>query len=90
MLTYRQYDSEGNLTLEATPSALAGYSVEEYYTITPTYQSEGGQYTVGLVHVTTYYSTTTTDTGGGAVKGFKQYDKIRQGRDGTPITLRDL
>ena len=56
------------LTLHATPSALAGYSINNYV-FTPTYKSEGGQYTVGLVHLYEYYSQTTTGTGGGAVQG---------------------
>ena len=43
---------------------------------------------MGLVHVYTYYSDTTTDLGGSAVKGYKEYDKIKQGRDGTPINVR--
>ena len=86
-LEFRQYDSDGNLTLHATPSALAGYAISNY-TLTPTYQSEGGQYTVGLVHLHTYYSETTTGSGGGAVAGFQHYDHVRQGRDGTPILLR--
>ena len=54
----------------------------------PTYNSDGGQYNVGLVHVYSYYSETTTDTGGVAVKGYKQYDKIKQGRDGSEIKTR--
>ncbi len=87
VLEFRQYDGQGNLTLHATPSALAGYSSSNG-TITPTYQSEGGQYTVGLVHLYTYYSETTTGSGGGAVEGFQQYDKVRQGRDGSPILVR--
>ena len=84
---FYQYDDDGNLILHATPSALSGYSVSGY-TITPTYKSSGGQYNVGLVHVYTYYDDTTTDTGGYAVKGYKEYDKVKQGRDGTPINVR--
>ncbi|MCA9141760.1 MAG: RHS repeat-associated core domain-containing protein [Planctomycetales bacterium] len=84
---FRQYDSNGNLTLHATSSALESYSISNYV-ITPTYKSDGGQFTVGLVHLYDYYSETTTGTGGVAVAGRKQHDKIRQGRDGTPIKLR--
>jgi RHS repeat-associated protein len=75
------------VTLHATPSALSGYSVSGG-TITPTYKSSAGQYNVGLVHVHTYYSATTTDLGGSAVEGYKEYDKIKQGRDGTAINVR--
>ena len=66
---------------------MSGYSVSGY-TIVPTYKSEAGQYNVGLINVYTYYSDMTTDTGGHAVKGYKEYDKIKQGRDGTPINVR--
>ena len=84
---FYRYDDDGNLTLHATPSALSGYTVSGY-TITPTYKSSGGLYNVGLVHVYTYYDETDTDTGGHAVKGYKEYDKVKQGRDGTPINVR--
>ena len=86
-LTYREYNEDGNLTLEATPSALAGYSLDGYE-IVPQYQSEGGLYNVGMVHLHEYYDETTTGTGGGAVTGFRQRDLIRQGRDGTPLLQR--
>ena len=84
---FYQYDSNGNLTLHATPSSLSGYSVSGY-AITPTYKSSAGQYTVGLVHVYTYYDETDTDLGGHSVEGYKEYDKVQQGRDGTPINVR--
>jgi len=71
------------------PLGARGYSVSNYG-ITPTYKSEGGQYNVGLVHVYEYYSETTTGTGGGAVKGFLRHEKVRQGRDGTPILVRSF
>ena len=86
-LASREYDSDGNLVLHATPSAVEGYSVQGY-NLVPTYRSEGGQYNLGLIHVYDYYDSTTTDSGGAAVKGFKQYDKIKKGRDSTPIKLR--
>ncbi|MCB9939632.1 MAG: hypothetical protein H6823_15425, partial [Planctomycetaceae bacterium] len=87
ILEYREYNSNGSLTLHATSSALGSYSVGSY-AITPTYKSEAGAYTVGLVHLYDYYSSTTTGTGGVGLAGMKQHDKIRQGRDGTPIKLR--
>ena len=86
-LNYYQYNSDGNVTLHATPSSLSGYSVNGY-TIVPTYKSSAGQYNVGLINVYTYYTDTTTDTGGSAVEGYKEYDKIKQGRDGTEIKIR--
>ena len=76
------------MTLHATPSALAGYAIDSYV-ITPTYKSEGGQYTVGLVHLYEYYTQTRRPARAAArCKGFPQYEKLRPGRDGTPITVR--
>jgi hypothetical protein len=66
LLEYRECDSDGNLTLHATPSALEGYSLSGF-AIEPEYKSEGGQYTVGLVRLYTYYTQTTTGTGGSEV-----------------------
>lgn len=86
-LNFYQYDSNGNVTLHATQSALAGYTVSGS-TITPDYKSSGGQYTVGLVHVYEYYDETTTGTGGTGVKGYKKFDKVKQGRDGAEINVR--
>ena len=89
-IDFYQYNSDGELTLHATPSAVEDYQVdvENGYTVTPTYRSEGGVYDVGLIYLHTYYSETTTGTGGSAVKGRREYDQIQQGRDGTPIKLR--
>ena len=87
VLDYYEYDAQGNLLLHATPAALEGYTVDYGYAITPQYRSEGGQYHVGLIHVYTYYPETTTHQGGVGVKGYKEYEKTKQGRDGAPITL---
>ncbi|MEX0818036.1 MAG: hypothetical protein WD070_00540, partial [Pirellulaceae bacterium] len=87
LIEFREYAANGNLTLHATASALESYSVGNY-AITPTYKSENGQFNVGLVHLYDYYTETTTGTGGVAAAGLKQHDKVRQGRDGTPILVR--
>ena len=78
-LEYREYDSDGQLTLHATPSALAGYTVA----ITRSRRStsrKAASTRWGWCTSTSITAETTTGTGGGAVKGFAQYDKMRPGR----------
>jgi RHS repeat-associated protein len=85
-LDYYRYDAAGKLLEHATPSALAGYSASNNV-IVPEYRAEGGLYHVGLIRLYEYYEETTTGTGGVAAKGYKKCEKIKQGRDGTPIKL---
>ncbi len=82
---YYQYDSSGNLILEATSAAIASvtHATTETGNLSVTLQTSSG-----LIRIYQYYSETTTSTGGGAVAGYKQYDKIKQGSNGTPILLR--
>ena len=79
---YFQYDDNGNLILHATPAAVESYSYNAS-SLSVTLQANEG-----LIHVYEYYTQTTTASGGVGVNGFRQYDKIKKGSSGTPITLR--
>ena len=81
-LYYYQYDTMGNVTLEAEPSAVASYSVDtSTYVLTVNLSTDSG-----LIHLTDYYSSTTaTATTAGGVKGYVQDTKIKQGSSGTAV-----
>jgi len=82
---YRQYNEDGNLVIEANPSAVLGY-VDDAGA-----GSDELQVTLasdeGLIRVYDYYAT--TDLGSGAVAGYKQFEKIRRGSAGTEIKLAE-
>ena len=42
----------------------------------------------GLIQVPSYYTETTVETGGTAVAGLREYDRIKKGSSGTPVVLR--
>ena len=74
--TYNQYNADGRLTLSAESSAVASYADGEGtdWLLDVTFNAGG------LVHETTYYSTTTaTDTTAGGVAGYVEYTKLRHG-----------
>ena len=78
-----------HITLHATSAAIASYTDHDIHYATPiavTYRSENGSYTVGQVDLKEYYAT--TDLSQGAVAGYLRAEKIKKGRDGTPILLR--
>mgnify|MGYP000858361248 CR=1 FL=1 len=79
---YYQYDDQGNLVLHATPAAVESYSYSASNLSVRLKSQEG------LIHVYEYYTQTTTGSGGVGVHGLRQYDKIQEGSNGTPITLR--
>ena len=82
---YSQYDSNDNLIQQATSAAIASIS----HTTTPGgYPSVTLNANSGLIRLYEYYTSTTTSTGGTAVQGYKQYDKIKKGSGGAPILLR--
>ncbi|NQT38738.1 MAG: hypothetical protein HQ581_14685, partial [Planctomycetes bacterium] len=84
--TYRQYDADGNLILEAGSAAVVSYNDNAQTTgmLEVTLATDEGK-----IVVFDYYDTTTTGGGGVGVSGLKQYDKIQQGSEGTPILLRE-
>jgi len=76
----RKYDSEGREIQRANPSAVTGYD-DSVANLNVSLKANDG-----LIHVTDYYAT----TGGGAAKGYIQFQKIKRGSAGTEIKQRGL
>jgi len=88
---YSQYNSQGEQTLYAQPSAvvLAGdSSAIEANNALVNDTGEGAAYlnNTGLIQLSQYYSSTTaTSTTAGGVAGYLSEQEIQQGQSGTPI-----
>ena len=84
---YYAYDGSGQVTLDAAPSAVTGYS--DSYADLLHFQSGSYQYlsnTSGLIQLSDYYSSTTAgETTAGGVTGYQQDSKLEQGQQGTPV-----
>jgi RHS repeat-associated protein len=85
---FNKYDSAGRLLWWAESSAVTGYDDTKADLL----NSVGGNYQYlsdngGLIHVYDYY--TTTDLPNGAVAGYLQFEKIRQGELGTDIKIKE-
>jgi RHS repeat-associated protein len=79
-ITYNEYDSNGNVTLAAQPSAVSGYSVSGT-SLTVTLNAS-----TGLINVNQYYSSTTaTSTTPGGVLGYLQQSGVKQGSGGSTV-----
>ena len=79
-LTYYQYSSTGQMTLEAEPSAVASYN-DSFANLDVTLNSSSG-----LINTWTYYSSTTATTmAAGGVAGYLQNTYVQQGSSGTPV-----
>jgi RHS repeat-associated protein len=85
--TFTAYNSAGQVTLQASPSAVTGYD-DSYADLL---NNQGGTYqylsnTSGLIQLADYYSTTTAgETTAGGVAGYQQDTKLEQGQQGTPV-----
>ncbi len=75
---YYQFDDKGRVTLQAASSAVDSYD-----------EMDAGLVTLrddaGLIQVTVYYPDDATDPG--TAPGYVQYQKVKKGSSGTPITL---
>src|SRR5207249_44833 len=78
---YYQYDGSGRVTLQAFSSAIASVSEASPGLVTLNTTS-------GLIRIFNYY--TTTNLAVGAVAGMLQYEKVKQGSNGTEIKVREL
>jgi RHS repeat-associated protein len=86
--TFYQYNNQGQVTLQAMPSAVTGYN-DSYADLL---HNQGGTYqylsnSSGLIQLTDYYASTTAgETTAGGVTGYQQDTKLEQGQQGTAIT----
>jgi hypothetical protein len=83
---YYAYDGSGQVTLDAAPSAVTGYS-DSYADLL---NNQSGSYlsnSSGLITRYDYYTTNTaTETAAGSVAGYRQDVKVQQGQQGTLVT----
>ena len=85
--TFTKYDGQGQVALEADPSAVTGYN-DAYADLL---NSQNGLYqylsdTTGQITLFDYCTTTTaTETTPGGAAGYQQDVKLEQGQQGTPI-----
>jgi RHS repeat-associated protein len=85
--TFYKYDGQGQVILEADPSAVSGYSdtyADLLHNVSGSYQylnNSSGKITL----YDFYASTTATATTPGGVTGYAQDIKLEQGQQGTPI-----
>ena len=77
--TYYQYDSSGNVILQAQPSAVVSYD-DTHANLNVTLNSASG-----LIYTYQFY----TSTGGGGVAGYMQYEQVQEGSGGTADILRE-
>jgi GT2 family glycosyltransferase len=71
----RKYDSDEREVQQASPSAVTGYD-DSFANLNVSLKANDG-----LIHVTNYYAA----TGGGAAKGYVQFQKIKRGSAGTEV-----
>ncbi len=86
--TFDKYNAQGQLIVQAQPSAVTGY--DDSYADLLDYSSGSYAYlsdTSGLINLTDYYTTTTaTSSTAGGVAGYHEDTMIEQGQTGTPIS----
>ena len=85
--TFYEYNSAGQVILQADPSAVTGYNdayADLLHNVSGNYQYLNN--TSGLITLTDFYaSTTATETTAGGVSGYQEDVKLEQGQKGTPI-----
>ncbi len=99
--TYNQYDSNGNLIMEAEPSAVVDPTKSPYsdtydahFDLLDKQTSGAYQYlnqNSGLIHIYDYCTSTTPSAGPttpGTVLGYLEDEQVQQGQQGSPIEVR--
>jgi RHS repeat-associated protein len=86
--TFSQYDGQGRVVLQASPSAVSGF--DDSHADLLNFQNGSSPYlrnATGLLARTDYYGapTTATETTPGGVAGYVQDSKLQQGQQGTPV-----
>ena len=82
---YFEYDDQGNLTRQANSAAIESLAHATDGDDNPTVTLSA---TNGMIRLSTYYTETTTGSGGVGVEGYKQFDKIQHGTAGSEILLK--
>jgi RHS repeat-associated protein len=86
-ITYYQYDTEGRLISEATPSAVASYTTVN----PPANLGVVLNASTGLIKLTTYAtSTTATATTAGDVQGYIKNKSVKKGSSGTAVLVESF
>jgi RHS repeat-associated protein len=86
-ITYYQYDTEGRLISEATPSAVASYTTSS----PPANLGVVLNASTGLIKLTTYATTTTaTATAAGDVQGYVKNRSVKKGSSGTAVLVESF
>lgn len=87
-IQYSRYDDNGRVILEASPSAVDSYvdngGTSHTDLVVTLRENEGA------IQLHEFGTETTTSTGGYAVAGYLQYEKVQRGSAGSPILLQEF